>query len=101
MRIEIRTQGGIAAFPGLSTPRVLETDAAPAEVADELAQLVEAADFFKLPSRVSSLPPGAADFRYVAITVEDEARSHTVEAVEPIDDAALRRLIDRVRDAAR
>jgi hypothetical protein len=100
VRISIRIQGGIAAFPGLSAPRVLDTDAAPAAVADELAQLIEAADFFNLPARVSSLPPGAADYRICAITVDDEGRSHTVEAVEPIADAALRRLVDRVRDAA-
>ena len=99
MRITIRTQGGLAAFPGLSAPRVVDTDATPAELTDELAGLIRDTDFFNLPARVSDLPPGAADYRYFTITVDDGSRSCTVEVVEPIAAPNLRRLVERLRAA--
>jgi hypothetical protein len=101
VRISIRTEGGLAAFPGLSAPRVVDTDTAPAELTAELAELIEAADFFNLPPRVSDLPAGAADYRCFTITVEDGPRSHTVEVVESAGDPTLRRLVDRLRSASR
>jgi hypothetical protein len=93
MRIEFKTEGGIAHFPGLSRPVVIDSDALSEEEASELKRLIEAARFFERPTVASAPPRGAADYRQYTITVEDDGRQHTVKLADPVEDPTLQQLL--------
>jgi hypothetical protein len=100
MRIEYQTEGGIAFFPGLSKPAVIDSnDLTDAESA-RLKGLVEAARFFELPS-AKAARRGAADYRQYTISIEDGQRHHTIHLADPIEDADLRALVDFLSAKAR
>lgn len=101
MRVEFKTEGGIAHFPGLSRPAVIEADALPPAEASELERLVERACFFDL--REAPKPPrrGAADYQSYTITVDDGRRRHTVRLTDPVEDPDLQALLEFLRRAAR
>jgi hypothetical protein len=101
MRVEFKTEGGIARFPGLSRPVVIDSDALSEEEAGELRQLVEAARFFERPSVAGAPPRGAADYRQYTITVEDGGRQHTVRLADPVQDPTLQRLLRFLQVKAR
>ena len=101
MRIELKTEGGIAHFPGLSRPVVIDSAALSAEDDAELKRLIESARFFERPPIVGTPSPGAADYRQYTVTVEDGGRQHTVRLVDPVDDAALQQLLHFLRAKAR
>src|SRR5215204_1699213 len=71
MRVELQTDGGIAYFPGLSKPVVVDSSDLPKEQSAQLKQLIASTRFFELPAASRSLPKGAADLRRYTITVED------------------------------
>ena len=94
MRVELQTDGGVAFFPGLSKPVVVNSADLPKEQAGQLQQLIDQAHFFELPAASRALPKGAADMRRYTITVEDGRRHSTVRVDDPVEDANLRALID-------
>ena len=94
MRAELQTDGGIAYFPGLNKPVVVDSSDLPQEQAAQFEQLIDSAHFFDLPAASRSLPKGAADMRRYTITVEDGRRRRTVRLTDPIEDAQLQALID-------
>ncbi len=49
MRIQLKIEGGLAYFPGLSKPITIDGNALPPQEADKLKQLLDAAHFFDLP----------------------------------------------------
>ena len=53
----------------------IDTDELPAEEANELERLIEAADFFELPE-TSPPPRGAADYLRYTISVTRRAQPH-------------------------
>src|SRR3954471_12268859 len=83
MRIELQTEGGIAFFPGLNKPVVLNTTDLPKAQADQLHKLIDSTRFFDLPAASRSVPKGAADIRGYTITVEDGRRRRTVRLNDP------------------
>ncbi len=97
MRVELQTDGGIAYFPGLNKPVVVDSGDLPKEQAAQLQQLLDSTRFFELPAASRSLPKGAADMRHYTITVEDGVRHRTVRLSDPIGDASLQALIDFVQ----
>jgi hypothetical protein len=101
MRVEFTTEGGIAHFPGLSRPVVIDSATLPAEEDAELKRLVEAARFFEQPTAVGAPPPGAADYRQYTITVEDNGRRHTVQLADPVEDPPLQQLLHFLQAKAR
>jgi hypothetical protein len=101
MHIEMQTEGGIAAFPGLSRPVAIDTAQLPPADASALEDLARKADFFALPAQASTAPAGAADYRRYTITIDDGGRSHTVVADEPIENPDLRALVERLQAQAR
>ena len=98
MRVELQIEGGIAYFPGLSKPVVVNSADLPTEQASELQQLIDDSHFFELPAASRSLPKGAADMRSYTITVEVGRRRSTVRLVDPIEDERLQALIDFLQD---
>jgi hypothetical protein len=101
MRIELKTEGGIAHFPGLSKPVVIDSNELSVEEGAELTRLIESARFFERPSTVGTPPPGAADYRQYTITVEDDGQQHTVRLVDPVNDIALQQLLHFLQAKAR
>ncbi|MBE3559792.1 MAG: hypothetical protein IMW89_11290 [Ktedonobacteraceae bacterium] len=93
MRVQLKIEGGIAFFPGLRKPVVIDTDHLPASEAAELKRLVQATRFFDLPETVSPPPPGAADYQQYVITVEDEGRQHSVRLTDPVENPAMQALL--------
>ena len=89
-------QGG-AFFPGLAKPVVIDLASLDLEEAARLQALVEDARFFELPPEVGVPKAGAADFQCDTITIDDGTATHTVRALVPIDDPALRALFDAVK----
>jgi|SRR6187401_1324268 len=96
MRIQVRTDGGIAAIPGLQRPISVDVDELPDELGTELRRLLEEADFFHLPEQ-SPAPPGAADYRMHTIAVVDDDRAHTVRFPEMNTPQAIGQLLDRLQ----
>jgi hypothetical protein len=101
MHVEFTTEGGIAHFPGLSRPVVVDSTALSAEEDAELKRLVEAARFFEQPATVGAPPHGAADYRQYTISVEDDGRRHTVKLADPVEDPALLQLLHFLQAKAR
>jgi hypothetical protein len=93
MRIQLKMEGGIAYFPGLSKPITIDSDQLPRQESDELKRLVNATRFFDLPAVIGSPSPGAADYRQYTITLQDEGKQHTVHLTDPIEDPSLQALL--------
>jgi hypothetical protein len=101
MRVQLQIEGGLAHFPGLSRPLLIESPALSSDDAEELQRLVTAARFFEQPAHASAPPPGAADYRRYTITIDDGTRQHTVHLTDPVADVALRELLRFVEVKAR
>jgi hypothetical protein len=96
MRIEFQRSGG---FAGLRLSTTVDTDKLPADEADGLKRMVDAADFFLLPATLKE-SRGADQFTY-RLTVEARDRRHTVEVSESAVPDSLRPLIQRLATLAR
>ena len=97
MRIAFRSEGGIAAFPGLAKPVTIRCDALPPEEGARLQSLVQRANFFALPERPAP-EPNVADARSYTIEVDDGAQCRTVTIHEPIADPAVGELVAVLRE---
>lgn len=97
MRIEFKTEGGFAHFPGLSKPVVIDTDQLSQEESVKLEQLVQKARFFDLPGQVNVPRKGAADYYQYTITIQMGKQSHTIKLVDPVEDTNLNELIHFLR----
>ena len=99
MRVELKTEGGFVYLPDRA-PLHVDTADLPAEEADELKRLVDAAGFFDLPE-ASAPPRGAADYLRYTITVTDPEHSHTVHLTDPIEDPDVQALVEYLQAKAR
>jgi len=97
MQIQLKVSGGVAYFPGLSKPIVVDTNTLPQQQADELRQLVDKVHFFDLPPVIGSPPPGAADYQQYSITVDDGDKHHEVQVTDPIGNPDLQALKERLQ----
>ena len=94
MRLKFETEGGFASLPGLRTPVEIDTSELQEEEAADLELRVEEARFFERTEGPGAPPSGAADLRLHTVTVEEGTRSRTLRVYEPVEDPALRALID-------
>ena len=97
LRIELKVEGGLAYFPGLSKPTVIDSDQLPQQEADELKRLVTATSFFSLPNAIGTPAPGAADYRRYTITVQDGGKQHTVHLTDLVEDPELQKLLSYLK----
>lgn len=97
MRISFERTGG---FAGISRTTTVDTATLPPEEANQLRQLVEAADFFHLPATITPPTPQPDRFQY-QLTVEENGQQHTVRVSEQAAPDALRRLLEWLMDAGR
>jgi emfourin len=96
LRITFKSTGGVAYFPGLSAPKVVDVSALPDDRQQEVQKLVDETRFFELPARTPA-KRGAADYQTHTITVTDGARQHTVEVSDPVP-PQLERLLNVLRE---
>ena len=99
MRIAFRSEGGIAAFPGLAQPVTIRCDALPPAESARLSTLVQRANFFALPEQPAR-DANVADARSYTIEVDDGAQCRTVTIHEPIADPAVGELVAALRERA-
>lgn len=97
MKMTFERTGG---FAGLTITKVVDTATLPTNAANQLRQLIDAADFFHLPATISPTTPQADRFRY-QLTAEENGKQHTVEVSEQAVPGTLRPLIDWLMAAAR
>lgn len=103
MRITFERSGG---FTGIGVSTVIDTDQLDADVAREIAELVEMSGFFELQEDSLAGGAGADRFQYT-VKIDDEGRSRTLrigdESNSPELDRLLRRLtiISRAREQSR
>lgn len=93
MKISYRRTGG---FAGMVMKYEVDTDSLPQDEAQEIAQLVDSAGFFDLPSDIKSTGVGADQFEY-RLTVETEGQQHTVEVGEAAVPDDLWPLLNKLR----
>ncbi|HEY3710703.1 MAG TPA: protealysin inhibitor emfourin [Amycolatopsis sp.] len=93
MHVTFSSDGGFAAFPGLSRPFELDTAELPPAAAARLEGLVVAAAAAPVPAA----SPGAADHRTYHVTTD----SHSLRFVEPVADGAARELIGWLEELRR
>jgi len=98
MRIQVEREGGFAYFPGLSGPKTVDTAALPPDEAAALEAAVRRADFSAVAESAAAPAPGSADHRTVTITVDDDGAARSITVSDPIEDEALRTVVDRVLD---
>ena len=101
MRIQFEMEGGLAYFPGLAKPIVIDTDQLSDQAAMEIEKIVAQANFFALSKTVGKPAPGAADYRQYTITIQDGKKSHTVTTFDPIQDPKLQALVQYLQTKAR
>jgi len=97
MIITVKIDGGFAYIPGLVKPITLDVSSLPADEAQKVLAMVQAANFFTLPATLNEPARGAADFQTYEITVQSGDCIHTVRAVEPIGNPVLEALVRRVQ----
>ena len=85
MRVELKTSGGVAHFPGLSRPLMLSTDDLSGEDARELLRLVESARRLELPSPRTQPAP---DSQLHSLTIEAAGRAQTLRFSDPMPSPA-------------
>ena len=77
----------------MTTTVELETDSLSEEERSLVMRLVQNADFFALPAKISRADPGGADRFNYRITIESTEGTHTVEAAEAFVPETLEPLI--------
>lgn len=97
MRMTIERSGG---FAGITMTKVFDTATLPETEAKQLRQLVDAADFFRLPKTITSNSPQPDRFQY-QLTGEDNGKQHTVDVSEQAVPGTLRPLLEWLMTAAR
>ena len=97
MRASLERTGG---FAGMRLTSTADTDKLAPEEAKELRQLVEAADFFRLPPKIATQANQPDRFQY-KLTVEDDQRTHTVMVSEAAIPPRVRPLAEWLTQHAR
>lgn len=95
MRVTVQRTGGFTAIPLTKT---VDVAAMPPNKATQLRQMVEAADFFNLPSTIPSTPQ--PDRFVYQISVEQEGKRHSVTVGETAMPPNMKPLVDLIMKTA-
>lgn len=89
MKIQFERRGG---FAGFRKDTKLDTDSIPSNVAEELLELIEKADFFNLPEKFPAPKKGADYFMY-RLAIEKDGKKHAIEVSDPAVPEGLQPLL--------
>jgi len=92
---------GLAYFPGLAKPIMIDTEDLPKEEAEEIVRLARAAHLSDQRGKSSEPAAGAADYRRQMYSIQDDNEQYTLRLVEPIEDSDMRALADYVKQLVR
>ncbi len=92
MRILLQRTGG---FAGISKKAIVDTANLSSEETKELSHLLEAANFFNLPTVINAPSNQADRFQYI-FTVEANNQQHTVKVSEVALSGTLKQIIEWV-----
>ena len=98
MRVQFKTEGGLAYFPGLSRPTLIDSKDLPPAEAAHLQQLVQAVN---VALEQKTVAPGAADHQHYIITIETQEESIRLQTADPVEDPSLQALLDYLRGKSR
>lgn len=102
MRIEVVTEGGFAALPGLQRPLVLDCAGLPADVAAQCDELVQALRHaLAAAPHVTAAPAALRDGRRYTIQVDSEGQSLSLAASDTAMSPPFRALLDLARTHGR
>jgi hypothetical protein len=93
LRVTFETTGGLG---GLTMTKTIDSDKLLAEQANRLRQLVDASNFFNLPTAIPYSGP-IRDFFHYKLIVESEGKKHTIEVDEPAAPSELKPLLQWLR----
>ncbi len=94
MKATFETTGGLA---GLTIKKTVDTDKITEDQASELRKLVDASNFFNLPSTTPYRGP-MRDFFHYELTIESEGKSRTINVDEPAAPPELKPLLRWLRN---
>jgi hypothetical protein len=97
VRIDFARSGG---FAGIRFAAKIDTAELPPDEAHKLEEMVEASDFFNLPTATSRPMRGADRLEY-RVTVEKKGRQHTVTMTDMGVPEALQPLLDYLTKVAK
>jgi hypothetical protein len=97
MRIDFERTGG---FAGVRLTATIDSDTLSPEEADNVREMVDAANFFNLPPKIAAREQGVDRFQY-RVTVESEGRRHSVDIQEAAIPPPVRPLLQWLSAAAR
>lgn len=92
MKLTLRTEGGLAYFPGLARPRVLDSTALTSQDAHELEHLLANAHIFDRSKKVDTPARGADRMRYT-LMIDDGAHQYTLRVSDPVQDQHVQALL--------
>jgi hypothetical protein len=97
MRIQFERTGG---FAGMRQSATIDTASLSIDQTRALESAIESAHFFDLPAQIAA-PAQAADFYHYRVTIEAEAKRHTVDVDEPAASPGLQPLLQQLTQLAR
>jgi hypothetical protein len=93
LSVSFETTGGLA---GLTIAKTIDSDKLLAEHASQLRQLVNASNFFSLPTTIPYRGP-IRDFFHYKLIVELDDKKHSIEVDEPAAPSELKPLLQWLR----
>lgn len=96
--IRVKTEGGIAHFPGLAREKVIPFEQLRPDDRREIARLAEEAQYFSCG--VSDHPP-RPDARTTSLCLTIDGRYREMRVSEPLDEGPLSQLLAKVRQLSR
>jgi hypothetical protein len=108
---------GLAYFPGLAKPVILDSRKLPEKEAQELERLVEDARVFERSNEsyglasddasghgvypAGNMPmPGSADYRQYLISIQEGKQRAILKLAEPVEDPQLQKLLSYLKEIA-
>jgi hypothetical protein len=97
LRLSVERTGG---FAGVTITATVDAAGLSPDEARKLRQMVDEADFFNLPRKITSRSPQPDRFQY-ELKVEENGRQHTVTVSEEVMPPKLKPLVKWLMEAAR
>ena len=97
MKISYQRTGG---FAGMVMSHEFDSHTLSPKEMDELEQLVDTADFFDLPPKISAETPVTDQFHYT-LTVETDEQQHSIEVGDAAAPEKLKPLLNKLRELSR
>ncbi|EFH83272.1 conserved hypothetical protein [Ktedonobacter racemifer DSM 44963] len=100
MKVTLRTEGGLAYFPGMTKSHVLDSTSLSPQEVKELQRLLDKVRVFD-HSRPSKHTCRGADQMHYMLTVDDGANHYSLQVCDPVQDPQIKALLSFVKDRLR